>query len=83
MLSFGRITAHPYTTLAGDAQEGNLRAADDPDTIREVTRSGHDLSISHVNMLGEGNGAEDRIDIEDGDAVLAPRERRILLPITG
>jgi hypothetical protein len=24
-----------------------------------------------VNMLGEGNGAEDRVDIEDGDAVLA------------
>jgi hypothetical protein len=36
-----------------------------------VTADRHDLSISHLNMLGEGNGAEDRVDIEDGDAVLA------------
>ena len=36
-----------------------------------VTADRHDLSINHANMLGEGNGAEDRVDIEDGDAVLA------------
>jgi hypothetical protein len=24
-----------------------------------------------VNVLGEGNGVKDRVDIEDGDAVLA------------
>ena len=27
--------------------------------------------MNHVNMLGEGNGSEDCIDSEDGDAVLA------------
>ena len=36
-----------------------------------VTADRHNLSISHVNVLGEGNGAEDRVDVEDGDAVLA------------
>jgi hypothetical protein len=36
-----------------------------------VTADGHDLSICHVNMLGEGNGAEDCVDVEDGDAVFA------------
>ncbi len=36
-----------------------------------VTADGHDLSIRHVNMLSEGNGSEDCVDVDDGDAVLA------------
>jgi hypothetical protein len=36
-----------------------------------VTEDRHDFSISHVNMFGEGNGAEDCVNIYDGDAVLA------------
>jgi hypothetical protein len=31
----------------------------------------HHLSISHGVMLSEGNGTEDRVDIENRDAVLA------------
>jgi hypothetical protein len=36
-----------------------------------VTPDRHDFSIGNVNMLGEGNEAEDSVDIYDSDAVLA------------
>jgi len=36
-----------------------------------VTADRHDFSIGHVNMFGEGNRAEDCVNIYDGDAVLA------------
>jgi hypothetical protein len=36
-----------------------------------ITADRHDLSIRHVNMLGERDEAEDRVNIYDSDAVLA------------
>src|SRR5436190_11392148 len=35
-----------------------------------VPTNGYDLSVYHVNVLGERNQTEDRVDVEDGDAVL-------------
>ena len=36
-----------------------------------IAADGEDLSFSDVDMLGERNHAEDRVDVDDGDAVLA------------
>jgi hypothetical protein len=36
-----------------------------------VTSDRYDLAISYMDVLGEGNAAEDCLDIEDGDAVVA------------
>ena len=36
-----------------------------------ITADRHDLSLRHVNMLGERDKAEDCVNIYDGDAVLA------------
>jgi hypothetical protein len=36
-----------------------------------VAADGDDLSVRHVDVLGEENEAADGVDVQDGDAVLA------------
>src|ERR1700676_1418301 len=67
---FSGVADHPDTNREVRRSGRGLCAANHRARVT-VTADRHDLSISHVNMLGKGNGAEDRVDNEDGDAMLA------------
>ena len=65
------MLVHDRDTIRDATRSGRgVRAAQHRARVT-VTADRHDLSISHVNMLGERNGAEDCVNIYDGDAVLA------------